>query len=466
MKNKLLLPLILLGGILFSSCDNFLTELPSDQLPINEAINSSEDLKNAINGIGYTTVVSRYLYGGDFWAYADLKGENFVTASTVNQISNVGRYAHDQFSIFSEGPYLIGYRMIARANSVLSAVENISASSERDELEGELYALRGLVHFDLARLYAQLPTVAANLDEAQSGIPLATSLIEAEAKPTRATLRETYAAIVSDLTKAMSLMQATATKKTNGRMNYWAAKGLRARAYLYLGQNNEALADAIDVIDNSPYALLERSAYLGSWATEGATETLFEFLATTIYTAQRNSVGYYFSSDGYGEVAATAGFRAFMNSVPNDIRAELIVQETGNYPGYYPKKSPGRDGSLYANNPRIMRLSELYLIAAEAIVKGGTASGAGTAESYINTLRSKRITSYTNVASVTLDDILEERTRELYAEGHAIWDAWRNNKTVNNSTMGVVDNTNDLCLLPIPQREIDISPGLKQNPGY
>ena len=64
------------------------------------------------------------------------------------------------------------------------------------------------------------------------------------------------------------------------------------------------------------------------------------------------------------------------------------------------------------NNPKVIRLSEVYLIAAEAALKSINDNGASAAE-YINTLRKNRITGYEEVSTVTLDDILTERRLEL-----------------------------------------------------
>ena len=463
MKNKIIILSILFGGI-FTACDDFLKELPSYALPPEESITSIDDLELAVNGV-LSYSVNREYYGGDFIAYADLKGSDCYSIATNNQISPIGRYTHDQYSSYVVGYYARGYQMLARINEILIHVPNLPAGTDRDELEGELYALRGLVHFDMARLFAKLPTVATDLNAANSGIPICDQVFPVDHKPVRATLSQTYNLILEDFTKSLTLLEATATPKTNGRIGYWSAKGLRARAYLYLGRNNDALADANDVITRSPYKLLERADYVGSWIREGVSETIFEILTTSLYNAQRNSIGYYCASAGYGEIAMRDEFREFINAIPGDVRAGIIVEEAGTYPGYYPKKHPGRS-SLYENNLRVIRLNEVYLIAAEAAVKGGTASGAGSAADYINTLLSKRIEGYTNVTSVTLDNILDERRKELFSEGHMCWDMWRNGRTVNNHTRGVVANTDNLCILPFPQREIDLSSELMQNPGY
>ena len=106
-------------------------------------------------------------------------------------------------------------------------------------------------------------------------------------------------------------------------------------------------------------------------------------------------------------------------------------------------------------------------LTAEAILKGGNASGDHDAAWYLNELRKNRITGYTDVASVTLDDILTERRKELVAEGHRCWDAWRNGRSVYSPSLNQEIGADfNRAILPIPKRETDISSGLEQNPGY
>ena len=85
----------------------------------------------------------------------------------------------------------------------------------------------------------------------------------------------------------------------------------------------------------------------------------------------------------------------------------------------------------------------------------------------MNTLRKNRITGYTDVTVVTLDEILFERRIELFAENSMAFDYWRNKKSVINPNAGEVKYNDHRVILPIPQDEIDLAPGiLMQNPSY
>ena len=109
----------------------------------------------------------------------------------------------------------------------------------------------------------------------------------------------------------------------------------------------------------------------------------------------------------------------------------------------------------------MIRLSEVALIAAESALKTG-----GDAAGYMNMLRSNRISGYEDVSYVTLEDILNERRKELFAEGQIAFDYWRNGKTVVNGSLSTGPD-NYRTILPLPKEEIDIAKGtLQQNPGY
>ena len=160
-----------------------------------------------------------------------------------------------------------------------------------------------------------------------------------------------------------------------------------------------------------------------------------------------------------------------MQENPYDVRSKMVAALTtapGGDPdyntGYYPLKYPGNAGasvSMYVNNIKVIRLSEMYLIAAEAALHGG-----GDAATYINTLRSNRIDGYAGVASVDLNDIIDERRKELFAEGQIAFDYWRNGLTVTKESVDITP-ADTRTVLPLPIEELDLSRGmLIQNPGY
>lgn len=123
----------------------------------------------------------------------------------------------------------------------------------------------------------------------------------------------------------------------------------------------------------------------------------------------------------------------------------------------------------------LFRLSEIYLIYAEAVLRGGTGGDAATAVANINKIRTRAYGNASgNVTSLTLDFILDERARELYWEGFRRTDLVRYGRFTGANYLwpfkggvaagrGVEDFRN---IFPIPADDITANPTLKQNPGY
>ncbi len=483
MKQKIIYPLVFLLALLVSSCEGFLDQNPSTSLPSDDAVQTITDLRNALNG-AYTRLIdlddnSHSYYAGDFICLGDLRSDDMNYILNSNQISPVGRLDYEQNSDYALAFWLTPYTVLGRINDILAVVGNIEVE-EGDEvlfndLVGQLYALRALLHFDLARTFAQLPTAlhdGMTMTTPNGGIPLSDRKFDVSYKPVRSTLKETYDLILADLDTAVARMNPVPDMADSyGSLNRYATLAIKSRVQLYLGEYEDALATAEDVIENAGdagYRLSFISDYVAMWGGTAEPEFLFEMITNLQYNAQRNSIGYYSTPDGYGEYGCSDDFANWIKSDPNDIRGSLVVEkisENGAGQGFYPAKYPGRESSDYVNNPKIIRMAEVYLIAAEAAFKSDDNA---KATQYINTLRRYRILAYVDVASVTLDDIMNERRKELFAEGHRTWDAWRNQQSllIERYSTTAVSYDDYRTLVAIPQRERDLSDGLTQNEGW
>lgn len=133
----------------------------------------------------------------------------------------------------------------------------------------------------------------------------------------------------------------------------------------------------------------------------------------------------------------------------------------------------GKDPAFVDTDFPMFRLADVYLMYAEAVVRGGGGNEA-TAVGYINDLRERANYEDIQASDLTLDFILDERARELYWEGHRrtdliryglytggdyLW-AWKGNVQEGNSTPDY------LKFFPIPSSEVNANPNLVQNPGY
>ena len=305
--------------------------------------------------------------------------------------------------------------------------------------------------FDLTRIYGKPYTV----DQGSSlGVPIATSPLESTEKPSRSTVAQCYESIEKDLTDAIN---SNALPKTNevGYVNLWAAKALQVRVYMTKGEWSKALSVAEDIISNSSYKLWEPSEYVAAWSKSDANhskEIMFEI-------------------------------SIMLTSDPADIRNDILLAAAAG--GFdkrkvYINKMPAVNGDVRYSNVPLLRLSEVYLSAAEAAFQAGDKNKAANLLNDIisnrTTDESKQVTS----GNITLDRIYIERRKELVGEGQRYFDVMRRGETVTRYTdvndRGWHDvlseeartfNRDSKKALPlIPVGEINANPNIEQNPGY
>jgi len=140
----------------------------------------------------------------------------------------------------------------------------------------------------------------------------------------------------------------------------------------------------------------------------------------------------------------------------------------------YLLKYTGPDPADVRNgNVTVLRLSETYLNAAEAAVK---LSNNAKAIAYLDPIVNRANPANNVTGTVTLAQVIKERRKELVGEGHRMFDALRNNETINriggwhigNLIEGVRSYNWDYfhSILPIPKYEMDANPNMEQNEGY
>ena len=138
---------------------------------------------------------------------------------------------------------------------------------------------------------------------------------------------------------------------------------------------------------------------------------------------------------------------------------------------------PGSDATFVDTDFPLFRLADVYLMYAEAVLRGGAGGDAVTALNYVNALRQRAYGDASGTiapAELTLDFILDERGRELYWEGQRrtdliryglftsrtyTWD-WKGNAREGKAT------DDHFRLFPIPSSDLSINPNLSQNEDY
>lgn len=459
------------ASLLFSACSDDLNTAPSTSLPTDMAIETIGDYQKALNGVYQRMSYSQYLHAGSLGLYADCKGGDTKVINNSNQISEITNFALNKQQHQAKGFYQWLSISSAWANQALQAGEKFGDKEDAKVITGQLLATRALLHFDMARLYAQIPTVnGVDINKANSGVVINNRVFNVFDKFTRSTLKETYDFIISDLENAIPMLP---EKHIGGGINKYAAQALLARVQLYYGNWAEALKNAEAVINNSSATLYDAKDYAKAWTMQNSSESLFEIYTTDNIknNPQRTSLGGFTSINGYAEVGVNDEILSIFNNMEEgtDVRKTMINQETkDSYTGWFTTKYKGRPDAtnkMFVNNPKIIRLAEVYYIASEAALKLGQQD---KADQYYNEVRETRFESgFVAKQNITIDDILAERRIELFCENHRLFDLVRNNKEVpswNTAEMRKPDAFDIIC--PIPQSETDVNPGLVQNPGF
>ena len=460
MKNiyiKFTLILVFISAVI--SCDSKLDLEPEQSLEPSVATGNAANIRNILVGIydeaahgsAETPTLEENIYGG-------------LTNLTSELLANTGdlewngtfleprEFNLKQITVTNVNVrdiWLNGYEVNNQANIVLANLDKFDDEDERNTIEGEAKFLRALTYFDLARFYGQ------QYESGQTNSQLAAPIVldpvldaSSVTQPTRNTVEEVYNQVIADLTSAVSLLP----ESNDIFADRYAAEALLARVYLQQGDYQNALQAANDVIQNSGHSLTP--SFDGAFNNDGdSSEDIFAWQITS--QDGTNDMNTFWSGSAFGgrsgnpDVAINDPFLDIYDDANDERRAFFYLTSRG--------RATTKWQSQFANIP-FLRLAETYLIRAEANQRLGTVTGASPLED-INTVRDRSNAS--SLASVNLNDILDERKRELAFEGHAIHDARRLKENIGILTY----NANNL-VLPIPQRERDANPNLEQNSGY
>ena len=473
---------ICMGSLLLASTscgDEWLNLEPSTSIETESSIKILSDVEFTLNGI-YSDMQASNAYSGRLVYYGDVRGDDMQAVSLSKRTGDYYNYGHTK----DNGPsshWLSLYSFIQNSNLILNNIDKIDATDNeeyRDDLKGQALAIRGLALFDLTRIFGY-PYTKDN--GASLGVPIVKSSEGIESKPARNTVAECYTQIIDDLSSAVSLLSGDFNK---GKINKWAAMSLLSRVYLYKGDDTNALAmaeAAIQGAEDEGWELWSREDYPRAWAEDATSiapgEILFEIVNTTTDSPGKESMGYLNSKSGYDDMCITSSFYAFLLEDPDDVRLQLLSFDGKKY-AYVYKYQPQEGEVIQAANIPLLRLSETYLNAAEAAVKLGDNE---TAIKYLEPIV-KRANPNNTVegTTLTLEDVLNERRKELVAEGHRMFDVLRNGMTIVRKDIpnSNIKNTKHFSknlecdwnfyriVLPIPKAEMDTNPNMEQNLGY
>jgi hypothetical protein len=498
--NKALLSLALTGSLLVSSCDSLLQVDPRQSIDADGALNTPDAMNAALNSV-YSKLRSARIYGRDLFAVSDALAD--VGQTTSNSGRLIGENNNQPGAHF--GTWQTAYFAINEANLILDGLSKVEGASAAQlaRWEGEAKFLRGLYYFDLVKVYSYIPTAIFEPGViGQGGIPVVTEGVitsgAALSRQTpRSTILEVYAQIYKDLEDAKRLL-GTGTGRGVQYGSGPAASALLSRVALYRGDWAKVVAESTAALSSGVGTVLSGAAYVNGWRAPVNPESMFEVrfalaeesigvnesLQST-YTALLNLTNKN-AQGGWGDFIPNATVRGLFGLAPlqlgtpatdnnnwdvtrnADVRAQLFT--TGNTVRGAGRqientKFMSKSGFAYADNVPVIRKSEMHLNRAEANYRLNNESAALTELNAFKALRG--LPAVTLSGTALLDEILLERMKEFIGEGQRFFDLKRNGRGIVKTTPAVNLAFDDFRILPpIPQREVDGNPNIKQNRGY
>lgn len=443
----------------FINCDDNLNIQPEQSLSPEVVTSSPENIKSILVGIydeaahGSAEGVNleENIYGGTLNLAFELLANSGELSwnGTFEEPAEINEKAMLPDNPFIRNYWTNGYEVNNQVNIVLANLSVFEDEFERNTVEGEAKFLRGLIYFDLARLFGR--QYITGQQNAQLAVPIVLDAVLDPGDvtfPARNTVEEVYAQAIDDLTDAYDLLP----NENNIFADKYAAQALLARIYLQQGNYAAARDAANDVLQNSGHALTASFAAAFN-NDEDSIEDVFAWQITS--QDGQNDMNTFWAGDDFGgrsgnpDVSITENHFAIYDDT-NDERSTFFYENSGGM-------ATNKWQSEFANIP-FLRIAEMHLVRAESNFRESTVIGLSPLDE-INALRSR--SGAFSLSSISLQDILDERRRELAFEGFTINDIKRLQGTVGSLSFD--DNS---LVMPVPQREMDANPNLEQNPGY
>ncbi|MEN0055158.1 MAG: RagB/SusD family nutrient uptake outer membrane protein [Mucilaginibacter sp.] len=448
----------LITALLLSACNKQLDLKPHQQVEQDQAIRTATDVQITLVG-AYNRAGLQDLYGGGVFLYPDLMASQSAldwrgTFAGLTQMATQ-RLLVDNFNV--DNVWLYAYQTINQTNNVLANLDKVNAA-DKNRTEGESKFLRGMVYFDLVRLFGKSwndGDPATNL-----GVPIVltpTTTVTEASYVSRATVAQVYQQAIADLTDAETKLGKGITFFANS----YSASAILARLYLQKGDFTNAAAEATKVIGSGAYNLNANYADEfpypnGTGAhVDNTSEDIFAIQITNQQGVNYLNTFYATSGDGgRGEIVIRDNFVSGFEA--GDSRADIYVADSdGNIRCH-------KFDNIYGN-VHVIRLAELYLIRAESRLNLGDRNGA---LQDINVIRKRAglanlsLASSFSVANAPAA-IQKERTHELAFEGFFLHDV----KRLKLNAASLPYNSPRL-IFPIPYLEMNANKNLKQNEGY
>lgn len=250
-----------------ASCSDYLDVSPSDKQTAAQLFGTKSGFYAAQNGV-YDGLASDELYGKQMtWEAVDILSQSYSSESVSTYYKNLTNGAYTEYTVAQNLSTIWqkAYEVIIAANLLIDQIDNqngILTKEEADMMKGEMLAARAYLHLDMMRLFGPSPVNGYD----QLAIPYneSTNITVLDLLP----INTVGEKIIRDLDEAEKLLAndpiiengPMMSEPTDGssvqnryrqyRFNIYAVKALKARAYLWVGENEKAYKAATDLIND------------------------------------------------------------------------------------------------------------------------------------------------------------------------------------------------------------------------
>lgn len=458
------------------SCKKALNEELHSALSPDNFYKTPQDAESALNG-AFSALKSQTYYQRTIYLITDLSADIFRPNNADNDRQELYRASYTPFNDQLYAFWSNAYITIKNSNDVITYVPDMEIDeSFKNNILGNAYFLRGMAHFDLVRMFGDVPVILKN-----SG--------EQDLFPSRSPAKDVYAQIIQDLLFAeQNCVHADAISSDKiGRVSSEAASAMLARVYLQRSSTSfgdpsdsqNALDECNKLINYSqshPSVIGMVSDYRDIFdvTKKNGPESIFAVQFGSGTPDNVNITNLMFDPESIGGYAAFLPEASFYGSYdPDDSRKAVNVGtiDAGNtfISKYHdPTVAPGGFGGT---NWIVLRYSDVLLMQSEAM----NSLNPGDINKFngINQIRTRaglgdKLLNFVNTPSSDdfINALVNERLWELPLEGVRRWDLIRLKKFLPVKAAQGFTITEDRILMPIPQSERDVNKNLTQNPGY
>ena len=410
--------------------------------------------------------------------------------------------------------YAVFYNQIKLANDLIATIDPTTTDKSAMYVLGQAKAVRAFDYLCLAPYYQFNYQTSAD----KPCVPIVTEATSDFGHNPRATVKEVYELIMSDLNSAAELLADFNRNGDNSRVDISVVYGLRARANLYMGNYAEAAADAekalvgytpysreevsvpafcnrddhnwiwaIDIDKNTVKVNPTTGAQLGSFSGDSYTAAcgVYKRINTLLYNkipASDVRKGWWVDDKLHSDNLKNV---VWVNTTTNErVEGDAISTYTfKNKVKFQPYTNvkfgmySGIGSAINDNDWPLMRAEEMILIKAEGLAMSGKlAEGKAVLEDFVKNNRDPEYTCKAASAEEMQNEVWFQRRVELWGEGFSMTDIMRLNKPIVRFHGTNTENWPDaFCfnvaagdawlLLRIPQNEINANSSIVQNEG-